>query len=45
MIATMFLDFLEFLPQIFLYFALVAWTAAFAGMLLDLMRRLRAARA
>lgn len=45
MIAAMSLDFLWWLPQIFLYIALIAWSAAFTGMLLDLARRLRAAHA
>jgi tellurite resistance protein TehA-like permease len=37
-------DFLGLLPQIFLYIALAAWTAAFIGVLFDLSRRFRAAR-
>jgi tellurite resistance protein TehA-like permease len=34
-------DILEFLPEIFLYIALVAWAAAFSGFVLDLLRRVR----
>lgn len=44
MITAMSLDFLSFLPQIFLYGALAGWAAAFVGMLRDLLRRLRASR-
>ncbi len=44
MIAAMRFDFLEFLPPIFLYIALVAWTAAFTGLVLDVLRRVRAGR-
>lgn len=33
------LSFLGFLPLAFLYIALVAWTAAFVGLVLDLLRR------
>jgi tellurite resistance protein TehA-like permease len=36
------LDFLAVLPPIFLYAALVAWTAAFAGLLIALVRRVTA---
>jgi len=45
MITAMSLDFLGFLPHIFLYSALVGWIAAFSGMMFDLLRRLRTARA
>ena len=38
------LDFLEFLPRVFLYVALLAWAAAFTGLVFDLMHRVRAAR-
>lgn len=38
------LDFLEFLPQIFVYAALLAWTAAFTGLVFELIGRIRAAR-
>ncbi len=41
MAAAMGFDFLDFLPKIFLYAALAAWTAAFAGLLFDGWRRLR----
>lgn len=44
MIAAMSLEFLGFLPQAFLCCALVGWVAAFVGMVLDLLRRFRAAR-
>ncbi|MCK0506614.1 tellurite resistance/C4-dicarboxylate transporter family protein [Aromatoleum anaerobium] len=37
-------DFLGFVPPIFLYAALAAWTAAFVGVVRDLWRRLGAAR-
>ncbi|MGZ5094145.1 MAG: tellurite resistance/C4-dicarboxylate transporter family protein [Burkholderiales bacterium] len=37
-------DFLGLLPQIFLYIALAAWTAAFIGVLFDLLHRFRGAR-
>jgi hypothetical protein len=33
-------SFLEFLPKLFLYAALQAWSLAFAGLLHDLWRRL-----
>jgi tellurite resistance protein TehA-like permease len=36
--------FLEFLPPAFLYIALVAWTAVFVGLILDLVRRAGAFR-
>jgi hypothetical protein len=42
MIAAMGFDFLGFLPPIFLYVSLAAWTAAFAGLVVDLLRRVRA---
>ena len=38
------LNFLEFLPRVFLYVALLAWAAAFTGLVFDLMHRVRAAR-
>ncbi len=38
------LDFLEFVPQVFMYVALLAWTAAFTGLVFDLMHRVSAAR-
>jgi tellurite resistance protein TehA-like permease len=38
MIRAMGFDFLRFLPPIFLYAALAAWTAAFAGLVLGLLR-------
>ena len=38
------LSFLGFLPPIFFYIALVAWTAAFFGLALDLLRRARSVR-
>ncbi|HUX29110.1 MAG TPA: tellurite resistance/C4-dicarboxylate transporter family protein [Thiobacillus sp.] len=41
MIEAMGFDFLGFLPPVFLYIALVAWTAAFIGFFLDLLRRVR----
>lgn len=34
-------DFLGFLPPVFLYIALAAWTATFAGFILGLLRRVR----
>ncbi len=42
MIEAMGFDFLGFLPPAFLYVALAAWTAAFAGLALDLLRRWKA---
>ena len=39
MIAAMGFDFLGFLPPVFLYIGLAAWTAAFTGFALDLLRR------
>jgi tellurite resistance protein TehA-like permease len=44
MIAAMGFDFLKFLPPVFLYIGLAAWTAAFTGFALDLLRRVRAFR-
>lgn len=44
MIAAMEFDFLTVVPRAFLYAALAAWMAAFAGFVLDLSRRLRASR-
>ena len=38
MSAAMHLDFLDWLPPVFLYAALAAWTAAFCGLLLSLLR-------
>jgi tellurite resistance protein TehA-like permease len=42
MIEAMGFHFLRFLPAAFLYVALAAWTAAFAGLVLDLLRRVAA---
>jgi tellurite resistance protein TehA-like permease len=44
MIAAMGFDFLAFLPPAFLWIALAAWTAAFAGLALELLRRAGALR-
>jgi len=44
MIEAMGFDFLEFLPTVFVYIALVAWTATFVGFVLDLLRRVRTFR-
>ena len=44
MITAMAFHFLGFLPQIFLYIALLAWAAAFAGFAFDLARRVAAFR-
>jgi tellurite resistance protein TehA-like permease len=44
MIAAMGFEFLEFLPRGFLFVALAAWTAAFAGVALDVLRRVGAMR-
>jgi tellurite resistance protein TehA-like permease len=41
MIQAMGFDFLGFLPPVFLYVGLAAWTAAAAGLALDLRRRIR----
>lgn len=43
MIRAMALDFLAFVPPVFLYAALLAWAAAFAGLIRQLVLRLRAA--
>jgi tellurite resistance protein TehA-like permease len=43
MIGTMHLEFLQWLPQLFAYLALIAWAMAFAGFALDVLRRSRAA--
>jgi len=42
MIAAMGFDFLGFLPTVFLYMGFAAWTAAFVGLVLDLLRRIGA---
>jgi tellurite resistance protein TehA-like permease len=44
MIVAMGFDFLAFLPPAFLSLALVAWSAAFAGLIFDLLRRVGALR-
>ncbi len=44
MIVAMGFDFLAFLPPVFLYLGLVAWTAAFTGFVFDLLRRVGALR-
>ena len=44
MIVAMEFDFLAFLPPVFLYLGLVAWTAAFTGFVFDLLRRVGALR-
>jgi tellurite resistance protein TehA-like permease len=44
MIVAMGFDFLGFLPYAFLYIGLAAWTATFAGLVLDLLRRVGAFR-
>ncbi|MNG30114.1 hypothetical protein D3C84_1156640 [compost metagenome] len=44
MIEAMEIGFLSFLPQAFLYIGLFAWTAAFTGLILDLLRRIGASR-
>ena len=41
MARAMALDFLDFIPPIFLYAALIAWAAAFAGLVRQLIRHLR----
>lgn len=41
MARAMTLDFLDFIPPIFLYAALIAWTAAFAGLIRQVIRQLR----
>ncbi len=40
MATAMGFDFLAFLPQIFVYAALAAWTAAFVGIVVDIWRRI-----
>jgi tellurite resistance protein TehA-like permease len=45
LIDAMGLLFLDFLPTVFLYIALVVWLAAFAGLALDVVRRVRSLRA
>jgi tellurite resistance protein TehA-like permease len=42
---AMHFDFMEFLPTVFLYVAIAAWSAAFLGLVFDLARRFRSARA
>jgi tellurite resistance protein TehA-like permease len=44
MIVAMEFDFLGFLPQVFLYVGLAAWTVAFAGLAFDQLRRVSAFR-
>jgi tellurite resistance protein TehA-like permease len=44
MIVSMGFDFLGYLPHAFLYIGLAAWTATFAGLAFDLMRRVGALR-
>jgi tellurite resistance protein TehA-like permease len=44
MVQAMGLPFLRLLPALFVYIALVAWTAAFLGLVFDLLRRLGALR-
>ncbi len=44
MIEAMDFDFLRFLPPVFLYIVLVAWSATFIGFVLDLLRRVRTFR-
>ena len=44
MSAAMGFDFLGPLPRVFLYAALTAWAAAFCGLVLSLLRRIRAVR-
>jgi len=39
MLHAMEFELLEFLPQLFLIVALVTWSLAFVGLLLDLLRR------
>jgi hypothetical protein len=45
MIEAMGLHFLAFLPPLFFWLGLAAWTAAFFGLALDLLRRVAAHRA
>jgi hypothetical protein len=44
MIEAMGFPFLSFLPTTFLYVALAAWVATFAGLAVDLLRRLHSFR-
>jgi tellurite resistance protein TehA-like permease len=44
MISAMGFPFLDFLPRAFLYVALAAWAAAFAGLAFDVLGRIRAVR-
>lgn len=44
MIEAMGFDFLRFLPPVFLYIGLAAWTLAFAGLAFDVLRRVGALR-
>ena len=44
MIAAMGFDFLAFVPPVFLWIALLAWTAAFVGLCRDVLRRVRTIR-
>ncbi|MFO1267171.1 MAG: hypothetical protein U1F67_10615 [Rubrivivax sp.] len=41
MIEAMAIGFLDFVPQVFFPIALAAWVAAFAGLALELLRRVR----
>ncbi len=41
MVEAMGIGFLNFLPPVFFGLALAAWTAAFAGLVLNLLRRAR----
>ncbi|MNC89717.1 putative membrane protein [compost metagenome] len=45
MARAMALDFLDFVLPVFLYAALAAWTAAFAGLVRQLLRRIGARQA
>jgi hypothetical protein len=45
MIEAMGFPFLEFLPRAFLYIALAAWVATFAGLAFDMVRRVRGSQA
>lgn len=44
LITAMAFDFLGFLPRVFLYVALIAWVAAFAGLVFELLRRFGVSR-
>ncbi|MDM8347367.1 tellurite resistance/C4-dicarboxylate transporter family protein [Pseudomonas sp. sp1636] len=44
MIEAMDIGFLRFLPPVFLYIGLIAWTAAFCGLTLNLLRRIGGSR-